>query len=162
MKFFPESLVPDPDKKINLSDKDLINKIISSLLKEDKKLRLVKQEIINFHQSHLGQVSVAYFEKNKKPTNVQFRKISMYDKDDFYSELQILNSFNAAINITDEGNIIKPKKLVGISIEVKHKRDGFAVGSQDTFHNNLAIEKKLYADANQYLHLYVKWIMKFL
>ena len=31
MKFFPESLVPDPDKKINLNDKDLINKIIEKL-----------------------------------------------------------------------------------------------------------------------------------
>ena len=162
MKFFPESLVPDPDRKLNLTDKDLINKIISSLLKKDKKLKLVKQEIRDLNQGYLGQLSIAHFEKNKKPKNVQFRKTSMYHKDDFYSELPILNSFNAAINTTDQGNVIKPKKLIGILIEVKYKRDGFAVGSQDTFYNNLAIEKKLYDDAYQYLHLYIEWIMKFL
>ena len=42
MKFFPESLVPDPDKKINLNDKDLINKIIEKLVTKEKNLKILR------------------------------------------------------------------------------------------------------------------------
>ena len=44
MKIFPESLVPDPDKKINIFDKSLINKINDNLLKSDQNMRLLKQD----------------------------------------------------------------------------------------------------------------------
>ena len=44
MKFFPESWVPDPDKKFNQDDQNIINKIIEKLLEEDKELKLTKIE----------------------------------------------------------------------------------------------------------------------
>ena len=44
MKFFPESWVPDPDKKFNQDDQNIINKIIEKLLEEDKELKLTKLE----------------------------------------------------------------------------------------------------------------------
>ena len=44
MKIFPESIVPDPDKKINIFDKSLINKINDNLLKSNQNMRLLKQD----------------------------------------------------------------------------------------------------------------------
>ena len=41
MKFFPESLVPDPDKKFSITDKSLVNKIVESLVMENKELLLI-------------------------------------------------------------------------------------------------------------------------
>ena len=54
MKFFPESIVPDPDKKFHINDKDIINKLIDGLLKKDKELRLLKQEQYNWFNGHYG------------------------------------------------------------------------------------------------------------
>ena len=44
MKIFPESIVPDPDKKMNNFDKSLIDKINDTLLKSDEDMKLLKQD----------------------------------------------------------------------------------------------------------------------
>ena len=162
MKFFPESWVSDPDKKINPSDTSLINKIISSLLESDKKLRLTKQECVESNQFHYGNYCVAHFKKNKKDKAVVFRKVSIYEKKSFFNELDIVNSFIRAMNSSDDDIINKTKKLVGIRIEVNRKDEGFAVNSVDGFYNDSTINNKLWNYANQNLDLYCKWIKKHL
>ena len=42
MKIFPESIVPDPDKKMNNFDKSLIDKVNDNLLKSDENMKLLK------------------------------------------------------------------------------------------------------------------------
>ena len=162
MKFFPESWVSDPDKKINPSDTSLINKIITSLLESDKKLRLTKQEYVESNQFHYGNYCVAHFKKDKKDKAVVFRKVSIYEKKSFFNELDIVNSFIRAMNSSDDDVINKTKKLVGIRIEVNGKDEGFAVNSVDGFYNDSTINNKLWNYANQNLDLYCKWIKKHL
>ena len=73
MKFFPESWVPDPDKKFNQDDQNIINKIIEKLLEEDKNLKLRNNNnfegspsrvIRDINQSDYGQqIDVFFFKK---------------------------------------------------------------------------------------------------
>jgi hypothetical protein len=91
MKFFPESLVPDPDKKINLNDKDLINKIIEKLIINDKDLRMIKQDQFDSKQ---GEIVTCKFLKKDKEIGITFQKASFYDKKDFDDDVPLMNSLD--------------------------------------------------------------------
>jgi len=43
MKIFPESWVPDPDKKFSPFDESLINQIIDGVLKYNQKIKFIKK-----------------------------------------------------------------------------------------------------------------------
>ena len=45
MKIFPESWVPDPDKKFSPLDESLINKIIAGVLKSDQEIKFIKNRL---------------------------------------------------------------------------------------------------------------------
>ena len=173
MKFFPESLVPDPDKKINLNDKDLINKIIEKLVIKDKNLRLIKQDQFDSKQ---GEIVTCKFLKNDKEISIGFQKVSFYDKKDFDYNIPLMNSFWDCIHDRKlESHVheelpnmqylpeseINTKKLCGIKIIIStYKNTSFAVGSSDTIYNDLAQENKLYKCAYQNLPLYIDWVKK--
>ena len=173
MKFFPESLVPDPDKKINLNDKDLINKIIEKLVTKEKNLKMIKQDQFASKQ---GEIVTCKFLKNDKEINIGFQKVSFYDKKDFDYDVPLMNSFWDCMHdkklephVHEEipGMIHLPesnidtKKLCGIRITTdKKKQTSFAVGSSDTIYCDGPQENKLYNCAYQNLPLYVDWIKK--
>ena len=175
MKFFPESLVPDPDKKINLNDKDLINKIIEKLLTKEKNLKMIKQDQFASKQ---GEIVTCKFLKNDKEINIGFQKVSFYDKKDFDYNIPLMNSFWDCIHDRKlESHVheelpnmqylpeseIDTKKLCGIKIIIStYKHTSFAVGSSDTIYNDPPQENKLYKCAYQNLPLYVDWIKKYL
>ena len=173
MKFFPESLVPDPDKKINLNDKDLINKIIEKLVTKDKNLRMIKQDQFDSKQ---GEIVTCKFLKKDKEIGITFQKASFYDKKDFDDDVPLMNSFwdcmhnkkllphvhekmSGAQYFPDSE--IDTKKLCGIRINISsYKHTSFAVGSVDTIYNDLAKENKLNNCAYNNLNLYIDWIKK--
>ena len=174
MKFFPESLVPDPDKKINLNDKDLINKIIEKLVTKDKNLRLIKQDQFDSKQ---GEMVTCKFLKKDKEIGIIFQKVSFYDKKDFDDDAPLMNSFwdcmhdrkllphvheelsGVRVQYYPESEIVT-KKLCGIKITISRKSTSFAVGSVDTIYNDLAKENKLNNCAYNNLNLYIDWIKK--
>ncbi len=174
MKFFPESLVPDPDKKINLNDKDLINKIIEKLIINDKDLRLIKQDQFDSKQ---GEMVTCKFLKKDKEIGIIFQKVSFYDKKDFDDDVPLMNSFwdcmhdrkllphvheelsGVRVQYYPESEIVT-KKLCGIKITISRKSTSFAVGSVDTIYNDLAKENKLNNCAYNNLNLYIDWIKK--
>ena len=174
MKFFSESLVPDPDKKISLSDKDLINKIIEKLIINDKDLRMIKQDQFDSKQ---GEMVTCKFLKKDKEIGITFQKVSFYDKKDFDDDVPLMNSFwdcmhdrkllphvheelsGVRVQYYPESEIVT-KKLCGIKITISRKSTSFAVGSVDTIYNDLAKENKLNNCAYNNLNLYIDWIKK--
>ena len=182
MKFFPESLVPDPDKKLSISDKGLINKIVEKLVTDDKDLRLINQTHEVRHnkgkyEGGLGDYIVCKFIKNDKNIFIAFTKISFYDKKDFDYDIPLMNSFwdcmhdkklephvheeMPGIQYLPESNI-DTKKLCGIRITLdKKKETSFAVGSVDEIYGSWdGNDNKLYKCALNNLNLYVDWIKK--
>ena len=181
MKFFPESLVPDPDKKFSITDKSLVNKIVESLVMENKDLLLINQTHEEFHNKGkyaggLGDYIICKFLKKDKELNLVFQKISFFDKKDFDYDKPLMNSFWDCVNdkklephVHEEvpgiqylpKSEIKTKKLCGIKIAIsKYKYTSFAVGSADTVYNDIPKENKLYKCAYQNLTLYIDWIKK--
>ena len=59
MKIFPESWVPDPDKKFSPLDESLINKIIAGVLKSDPKFEFIESKHVR--QDHYPTWSDAFF-----------------------------------------------------------------------------------------------------
>jgi len=132
MKFFPESWVPDPDKKFNQNDQNLINKIIEKLLEEDKNLKLRNNNnfegspsrvISDINQSDYGQQIEVFFLKNEKPLGVAFRKLSRYNnkeywKDDEWFSLlrQYLECLHPELANKPTYGDFKINKLIGIQI----------------------------------------------
>ena len=182
MKFFPESFVPDPDKKLNISDKGLINKIVEKLVTDDKDLRLINQTHEERYdkgkyKGGLGDYIVCKFIKKDKNFYILFTKISFYDKKDFDYDVPLMNSFwdcmhnkklephvheeMPGIQYLPEGNI-DTKKLCGIRITLdKKKETSFAVGSVDDIYGSWdGYDKKLSECAFNNLNLYVDWLKK--
>jgi hypothetical protein len=168
MKFFPESIVPDPDKKFHINDKDIINKLIDGLLKKDKELRLLKQEQYNWFNGHYGEGINGNLEKKENKIQIICRKISIYNKKNFDDDLDLFNSHWDCVN--DYQQSTKPmtnenlgtKKLCGINIssfELKFST-AFAVGSNDTVYNDPPKDNKLYKCAYDNLESYIDYILK--
>ena len=173
MKFFPESLVPDPDKKLSLNDKDLINKIIEKLIINNKNLRMIKQDQFDSKQ---GEIVTCKFLIKDKEIGISFQKVSFYDKKDFDNDVPLMNSFWDCIHnkklpphVHEQTSRVQyfpdseidTKKLCGIRINISsYKYTSFAVGSIDTIYNDLTKENKLYDCAYNNLNLYIEWIKK--
>ena len=137
MKFFPESLVPDPDKKFNQSDYNLINKIIEKLLQEDKDLDLYKNDnfegspsrvIREINQSDIGEQMDVFFSKNEKLLNVSFRKFSSYNNREFHTNIDCVSFYRQYLECLHPEIVkkqtyqqvvkedVKINKLIGIQI----------------------------------------------
>ena len=67
MKIFPESWVPDPDKKFSPLDESLIDKIIAGVLKSDPKFEFIESKL----DSNLRVLSLA------KETNLDIRTFTL-------------------------------------------------------------------------------------
>ena len=92
MKIFPESWVPDPDKKFSPLDESLIDKIIAGVLKSDPKFEFIESKHVR--QDHYptwsdaifsdggeyNQMIISSFKKGEKDFGYVFYKISEYNK----------------------------------------------------------------------------------
>ena len=178
IKWFPDSWVPDPDKKINRDDENIINKIVEKLLNDDTMLRLVKQEHdTDINWGYCNERVGLFFKKNENNFKIEFLKVSVYDKKYLYDFHEIFDSYAMCINPNDTTACIeKANKMVGFDIRFyKYKEyedksksfnhfalvnsSGFALGSKD---GDSRIQNKLYKYANDKLHLYSEWIKKML
>jgi len=176
MKFFPESWVPDPDKKFNQDDQNIINKIIEKLLEEDKNLKLRNNNnfegspsrvIRDINQSDYGQQIDVFFSKNEKALHVSFRKFSSYNNKEFHKDDECLSMFNQyleclhpeLLNQPIDRNVlnnIKINKLVGIQIgDYRRGLSGLCVGSVE---DNIDRSRNLYNQASKQTDLFVDMI----
>ena len=168
MKFFPEFLVPDPDKKFHLNDKDLISKLIEDVLKKDKEVRLIRQTQRNIDHAGYGEAIDCVLIKNEKEIRISFRKISYYNKDYFDQDLSLYNSHWDCVNnnqksgkpMTNEN--LGTKKLCGINIDspTLNFSTSFAVGSNDVVYNDPPKDNKLYKCAYENLGAFGDYICK--
>ena len=175
MKFFPASILPDPDKKFNLLDSSLVSQIVEKLLIDDEDLRMIKQEDIN----NQGDTLLINFLKKKKGLWLSFKKISIYGNgsgnsdnrfdsdllDSFWCcmhDIKPFTPFDTKLYIERHNPWeIETKKVCGIKISISRSEEiSFAVGSKDMFYNNLPNENKLNECAHQNLPLYIDWIQK--
>ena len=84
MKIFPESIVPDPDKKMNNFDKSLIDKVNDDLLKSDKDMRLLKQDYrTGLKWENCSEIIENVYQINKNHFKIVFCKLSAYGKKPF-------------------------------------------------------------------------------
>ena len=185
MKFFPEALVPDPDKKIDKFDKLLINKVIEELLKHDTDLRLIKQEHrVGLNFQNCTEIIQCNFEKGIFKYYIEFCKLSSYGKKDFNDDpctFKILNTHALSINSIKDDNSIEfmnmqnklideTKKFCGLKINIHLSEDGkrskllgeeaFAVGSKDTIYGQSELTRRVDESALKHLDLYKDWIIK--
>ena len=139
MKIFPESWVPDPDKKFSPLDESLIDKIIAGVLKSDPKFEFIESKHVR--QDHYptwsdaifsdggeyNQMIISYFKKGEKDFGYVFYKISEYNKKNFASMHEMVDDYCAATgyDFNDLNPVLpnewvekKTKKLVGIRIQV--------------------------------------------
>ena len=176
MKFFPESWVPDPDKKFNQDDQNIINTIIEKLLEEDKNLKLRNNNnfegspsrvIRDINQSDYGQEISVFFSKNEKPLDVSFRKFSSYNNKEFHKDDECFLMFRQyleclhpeLLNQPIDHNIlknIKINKLIGILIGGwNNSWSGLCVGSVE---DNIDRSRNLYNQASKQTDLFVDMI----
>ena len=169
MKFFPESWVPDPDKKFNQDDQNIINKIIEKLLEEDKELKLTKIE----DDKHIkegfpyGEKKIAFFKKNENKLAVYFGKFSSYNNKEFHKDDECLSMFNQyleclhpeLLNQPIDRNVlnnIKINKLVGIQIgDYRRGLSGLCVGSVE---DDVFRSRNLYNFASKQTDLFIDMI----
>ena len=146
MKFFPESWVPDPDKKISPFDESLINKIIAGVLKSDREIKFIKNRLdadipANDHNQRI--ISLLK-KKGEKDFYIGFVKISEYRKENFEWLGHIVHDYCDCMGFDPGGDFPnedklewikkKTKKLVGIRIIFGPRPTeltSFVVGSQD-------------------------------
>lgn len=167
MKIFPESIVADPDKEINLNDKNIIDKIINSLLKTSSTIKMIKQNHFkDLKWPYAKEMMECFFEDKDDKFKIEFLKISLHDKDTFYDFLQIVNSYISCVNPDDTNVVQKTKKLCGLEFRIidkdknYFKSQGLAVGSIDKIYGDPEISIKLYKNAKENINLYINWIIK--
>ena len=95
MKIFPESWVPDQDKKFSRFDESLIDKIIAGVVKSDPKVKFIESkhwrednhptwsDAIFSDGGEYNQKIISHFKKGEKDFYFGFLKISSYNKKDF-------------------------------------------------------------------------------
>ena len=139
MKIFPESWVPDPDKKFSPLDESLINKIIAGVLKSDPKIKFIENkhmrqdnyptwsDAIFSDGGEYNQMIISSFKKGEKDFHYVFYKISEYNKKNFIHMHEMVDDYCAATgyDFNDLNPVLphewaekKTKKLVGIRIQV--------------------------------------------
>ena len=139
MKIFPESWVPDPDKKFSPLDESLIGKIIAGVLKSDPKFEFIESKHVrqdNYPEwgdaifsdgGEYNQMIISYFKKGEKDFGYVFYKISEYNKKNFIHMDEMVDDYCAATgyDFNDLNPVVphewaekKTKKLVGIRIQV--------------------------------------------
>ena len=139
MKIFPESWVPDPDKKFSPFDESLINQITAGVLKSDPKFEFIESKHVR--QDHYptwsdaifsdggeyNQMIISSFEKGEKDFGYVFYKISEYNKKNFIHMDEMVDDYCSATgyDFNDLNPVLphewaekKTKKLVGIRIQV--------------------------------------------
>ena len=159
MKIFPESWVPDPDKKFSPFDESLIKQIIDGVLKYNQKIKFIKKRHdTDIPGGEFSQRLVFGFKKGKEDFYFEFLKISEHNKKNFvYLENMVWDYCDCTGYDDNELNPVLPnewvekktKKLVGIRIQVRANTmlTEFAVASQedhsDTYKklNNHAVKK---------------------
>ena len=127
MKFFPESWVPDPDKKFSPLDESLIAKIIAGVLKSNPKFEFIESKHVRQDGGEYNQMIISSFKKGKKDFGYVFYKISEYNKKNFIHMYEMVDDYCAATgyDFNDLNPVLphewaekKTKKLVGIRIQV--------------------------------------------
>ena len=139
MKIFPESWVPDPDKKFSPLDESLINKIIAGVLKSDPKIKFIENkhmrqdnyptwsDAIFSDGGEYNQMIISSFKKGEKDFHYVFYKISEYNKKNFIHMDEMVDDYCSATgyDFNDLNPVLphewaekKTKKLVGIRIKV--------------------------------------------
>ena len=128
MKIFPESWVPDPDKKFSPLDESLIDKIIAGVRKSDPKIEFIKKRHdTDIPGGEFSQRLVFVFKKDEKDFGYTFYKISEYNKKNFIHMYEMVDDYCAATgyDFNDLNPVLphewaekKTKKLVGIRIQV--------------------------------------------
>ena len=145
MKFFPESWVPDPDKKISPFDESLINKIIAGVLKSDQEIKFIKNRLdTDIPANDHNQRIISLLKKGEKDFYIGFVKISEYRKENFEWLGHIVHDYCDCMGFDPGGDFSdldklewikkKTKKLVGIRIIFGPRPTeltSFVVGSQD-------------------------------
>ena len=170
MKIFPESWVPDPDKKFSPLDESLIDKIIAGVLKSDPKFKFIESkhmrqdnyptwsDAIFSDGGEYNQMIISSFKKGEKDFYFEFLKISEHNKKNFIELHGMVMDYCNCTGYDD--NYLNPvlpnewvekktKNLVGIRIQVRANTmlTEFAVASQedhlDTYKklNNHAVKK---------------------
>ena len=128
MKFFPESWVPDPDKKFSPFDESLINQIIDGVLKYNQKIKFIKKRHdTDIPGGEFSQRLLFVFKKGEEDFYLEFLKISEHNKKNFvYLENMVWDHCDCTGYDDNELNPVLPnewvekktKKLVGIRIQV--------------------------------------------
>ena len=167
MKIFPESIVPDPDKEINSNDKNIIDRILNSVLKTTPTIKMITQNHVkNLRWSYAREMLECYFEDKSDKFKIEFLKISLHDKNTYFDFLQIVNSYISCVNPDDTDVVQKAKKLCGLEFRISDKEknyfksQGLAVGSIDKIYGDPEISFKLYKNAEENINLYIDWILK--
>ena len=138
MKIFPESWVPDPDKKFSPLDESLIDKIIAGVLKSDPKFEFIESKHVRQDNyptwsdaifsdgGEYNQMIISSFKKGEKDFHYVFYKISEYNKKNFIHMHEMVDDYCAATgyDFNDLNPVLphewvekKTKKLVGIRIQ---------------------------------------------
>ena len=189
MKIFPESIVPDPDKKINIFDKSLINKINDNLLKSNQNMRLLKQDYrTGLKWESCSEIMENTYQIDKNNFKIVFCKLSGYGKKPFDGDLciyKIPHTHAEAINPLEyidndpvntkyydmrDKIIANTKKFCGFKINIwGWKNDdkpsvlgeeAFAVGSIDQVYSDNDVTRRVNESAIEHLNLYIDWIKK--
>ena len=96
MKFFPESWVPDPDKKFSPLDESLIAKIIAGVLKSNPKFEFIESKHVRQDGGEYNQMIISSFKKGKKDFGYVFYKISEYNKKNFIHMDEMVDDYCSA------------------------------------------------------------------
>ena len=175
MKFFPDFLVPDPDRKINKMDQLLIDKIIEKLVVDDRDLRLFKQSKHAIRGNEHEEIVLSFIKNKDEKIYISFTKVSIYDKNNFDSNVSLIASFYECMNdiklqphVNEQisgwylpGSTIDTEKLCGIKITLQDARTtSFAVASVDVIYSDPGKEQKISRCADNNLNLYIDWIRK--
>ena len=139
MKIFPESWVPDQDKKFSRFDESLIGKIIAGVQKSDQEIKFIESkhmrednyptwsDAIFSDGGEYNQMIISSFKKGEKDFGYVFYKISEYNKKNFIHMDEMVDDYCSATgyDFNDLNPVLphewaekKTKKLVGIRIQV--------------------------------------------
>ena len=190
MKIFPESIVPDPDKKMNNFDKSLIDKVNDNLLKSDENMRLLKQDYrTGLKWENCSEIIENVYQISKNHFKIVFCKLSAYGKKPFDGDLCIYkipqthaeainpleyfdnDPINTKYNDMNDKIIANTKKFCGFKINIwgwKKEDDtpsvlgeeAFAVGSIDPVYSDDDVTRRVNESAIEHLNLYIDWIKK--
>jgi|TARA_Y100000294_G_scaffold62521_1_gene59230 hypothetical protein len=169
IKWFPDSWVPDPDKKFSPFDENLIDQIIAGVLESDPKIKFIKKRHdTNIPANVYNQRLVFVFKKGEADFYLEFLKISEYNKKNYnYLHDMVMDYCDSTgyddnyLNpvLPDDWVGKKAKKLVGIRIQVRQNTilTEFAVGSQE---DHLDTYKKLNDHAVKKIPEIIDFIIK--